>query len=156
MEIRQKEEARDIDTRDVSLRAAGENAARVQRGVSAMKRIGDSGAKTAGKTAGYIRNSARNMSLSQESRAALSYLSREQRKQWNSYSSREQAQILNAVEKKVERRMRYQTNGTTARPISQEHMDMSSAYRMSEAEYGRLGNPEGNQQRKLTYNSRMD
>ncbi|MCD8397188.1 MAG: NlpC/P60 family protein [Lachnospiraceae bacterium] len=155
MEIRQKEEARDIDTRDVSLRAAGENAARVQRGVSATMRIGDSGAKTAGKAVGYVRNSARNMSLSQESRAALSYLSREQRKQWNSYSSREQAQILDAVEKKVERRMRYQTNGTAARSISQGRRDISSAYRMPEAEHGRRANPEGNQQGKLTYDSRM-
>ncbi|MCD7744141.1 MAG: NlpC/P60 family protein [Lachnospiraceae bacterium] len=156
MDIRQKEETRDIDTRDVSLRAAGENAARVQRGASASMRIGNSGAKTARKAVGYVRNSARNMSLSQESRAALSYLSREQRKQWNSYSSREQAQILDAVEKKVERRMRYQTNGTAARPVSQERMDVSSAYRMPEAEHGRWGNPEGNQQGKLTYDSRMD
>ncbi|MCC8046727.1 MAG: C40 family peptidase [Clostridiales bacterium] len=156
MEIRQKEETRDIDTRDVSLRAAGENAARVQRGVSASMRIGNSGAKTARKAVGYVRNSARNMSLSQESRAALSYLSREQRKQWNSYSSREQAQILDAVEKKVERRMRYQTNGTAARPVSQERRDMSSAYCMPEDEYGRRSNPEGSQQGKQTYDSRMD
>ncbi len=156
MEIRQKEETRDIDTRDVSLRAAGENAARIQRGASASMWIGNSGAKTAGKAAGYVRNSARNRSLSQESRAALSYLSREQRKQWNSYSSREQAQILAAVEKKVEHRMRYQTNGTAARPISQERRDISSSYRIPEEECGRRGNPEGNQQEKLTYDSRMD
>ncbi|MCD7957060.1 MAG: NlpC/P60 family protein [Lachnospiraceae bacterium] len=156
MEIRQKDETRDIDTRDVSLRAAGENAARVQRDVSASMRIGDSGAKTARKAVGYVRNSARNMALPRESRAALSYLSREQRKQWNSYSSREQAQILAAVEKKVERRMRYQTNGTAARPISQECRDMSSAYRMPEDEYGRRSNPERSQQGKQTYDSRMD
>ncbi|MCD7717489.1 MAG: NlpC/P60 family protein [Lachnospiraceae bacterium] len=155
MDIRQKEETRDIDTRDVSLRAAGENVARIQRGASASMRIGDSGTKTARKAVGYVRNSARNRSLSRESRAALSYLSREQRKQWNSYSSREQAQILDAVEKKVERRMRYQSNGTAARPVSQERRDISSAYRMPEDEYGRRSNPEGSQQGKQTYDSRM-
>jgi len=156
MDIRQKEETRDIDTRDISLRAAGENAARVQRGVSVSMRIGNSGAKMARKAAGYVRNTARNRSLPQESQAALSYLSREQRKQWNSYSSREQAQILDAVEKKVERRMRYQTNGTVARLISQERKDMSSVYRMPETEYGRRSNSERSQQGKQSYDSRMN
>ncbi|MCD7957411.1 MAG: NlpC/P60 family protein [Lachnospiraceae bacterium] len=160
MEIRQKEETRDIDTRDVSLRAAGENAAWIQRGASASMRFGNAGAKTTGetveKTVGYVRNTARDMSLPQESRMALSYLSREQRKQWKSYSSREQAQILAAVEKKVERRMRYQESGTTSRTVPQERRDVGSAYRIPETTQRRRSNPTGSRLKNQPQDIRAD
>jgi len=119
MQIRQKEEARDIDTRDVSLRAVGETGIWVHR-------------------------------------AALASLSREQKKQWNSYSHREQVRILAVVEKKVERRTRYQSGGVaeTQKPvyqnrgiqqnsIYQKQEEVSLAYRISDTGQRRIQNRTG-------------
>ncbi|MCC8102231.1 MAG: hypothetical protein LIP11_08220 [Clostridiales bacterium] len=156
MQIRQKEETRDIDTRDVNLRAVGKTAFWVQRGASPSAKYGSAVVRGGSRGAGYPASAAKYASLSLESRAALSSLSREQKKQWNSYSHHEQVRILTVVEKKVERRTRYQSSGVAEtqkpvyqnrgvqqNPIYQKQEEVSLAYRISDTGQRRIQNRTG-------------
>lgn len=109
MEIRQTEETRDVDRIDMHLRSAESVSRTATHTVSTGAKYAASGAKHIGR---YTANTAKYMSLEKEGRQAVKYLSREQLKQWNSYTRREQEQILKTVSAKVERRMRFQSADT--------------------------------------------
>ncbi|MCD8337421.1 MAG: hypothetical protein LUD18_09135 [Lachnospiraceae bacterium] len=156
MQIRQKEEARDINTRDVNLRAVGKTVIWVQREASSSAKYRSAVVRGGSRGAGIPASAVKYASLSLESRAALSSLSREQKKQWNSYSQREQMRILAVVEKKVERRTRYQSSGVTEtqkpvyqnrgvqqNSIYQKQEEVSLAYRISDTGQRRIQNRTG-------------
>ncbi|MCD8076732.1 MAG: C40 family peptidase [Lachnospiraceae bacterium] len=156
MQIRQKEETRDIDTRDVNLRAVGKTVIWVQRGASSSAKYGSTVVRGGRRGAGTPASAVKYASFLLESRAALSSLSREQKKQWDSYSQREQMRILAVVEKKVERRTRYQSSGVaeTQKPvyqnrevqqnsIYQKQDEVSLAYRISDTGQRRIQNRTG-------------
>ncbi|MCD7956777.1 MAG: NlpC/P60 family protein [Lachnospiraceae bacterium] len=132
MEIRQKEEVRDIDTRDVNLRATDKS--KIWSPRSTADRIGaeNPGFSVKVKNARFTGYGTGYKELSEESREALASLTREQRKQWNSYSRREQLQILNMVEKRVKRRLRYQDRTEMVEPAFAARKDMSLRYRISD------------------------
>ncbi|MCC8047250.1 MAG: NlpC/P60 family protein [Clostridiales bacterium] len=132
MEIRQKEEVRDIDKRDVNLRAAGESKIWSRRSTADRRGSENSGFSVKEKNVRFTGHRTGYKELSEESREALASLTREQRKQWNSYSRREQLQILNMVERKVERRLRYQDRTEITEPAFAARKDMSLRYRISD------------------------
>ncbi|MCC8106072.1 MAG: NlpC/P60 family protein [Clostridiales bacterium] len=109
MEIRQTEDTRDVDRIDMHLRSVESISRAASHTVSTGAKYAASGAKHIGR---YTANTAKYMSLEKEGRQAVKYLSREQLKQWNSYTRHEQEQILKTVSAKVERRMRFQPADT--------------------------------------------
>ncbi|MCD8012527.1 MAG: NlpC/P60 family protein [Lachnospiraceae bacterium] len=132
MKIRQKEEARDIDTRNANLRAAGKSGIWSRRSVAARRYSEKPEFRENGKDAGYTRLETGYKELSEESREVLASLTREQRKQWNNYSRREQQQIWNTAEKKAERRLRYQDRIEKAEPAFVVRKDKNLVYRISD------------------------
>ena len=114
MEIRRQAESREIQTVNTDVRHMANIALRssIRAGYTAETAKGIAG--TSKRAARFSKNIAKMVQLSQDERAALSYLTSEQKRQWQSYSHREQKNILEDVKKKIERKI--ESGGIDADP----------------------------------------
>lgn len=120
MELRKTEE-KEIIVQDVTVRHLANEVCRLKTGTTPVIRAAGTGAKAA---AYAVKTQAKKAAMTKEGRIARSELPPEQRKQWDSYSSRQQIQILQEVSRKTERRMQYRTSSDTVRSTRRRQPDI--------------------------------
>ncbi len=138
MELR-KEESKDIQTMELDVRHLANAAFQSGRTARNVTDIAGRSLGAGGRAISGGKALAKSAALAKEDRAALAYLSREQRKQWNSYSHREQKRILKTVERKVERRTRQGFTRENDRPATRGRMseEDASKYRVPQSPRGK-------------------